>query len=232
MRPRIFIPAQEGVKLRQPIQEAAAMQGVVRGHFRGHDGGGHGVLVPDGGAEGIADGLLKGEDDRLFPVLIVFHPLRQELEAGEGVLHPRAVVLRHGPGHLGGDDALEGHGISGQGPLLQGDLLHPDGAVKRKKQAYQDPQQGGLARSVGPDNADGVLFPGRKGHSVQDLTVLLICKCQIFYFDMDMAHGLLPQTENIMRKSSPGDYPAKRLPTRTRTGKMRRKRIPPAKLTK
>ena len=94
------------------------MKGVVRGHFRGHDGGGHRVLVPDGGAEGIADGLLKGEDDVLFPVLVMLHPLRQELEAGEGILHPGPVMLRHGPGHLRGDDALEGQGPGGQGPGL------------------------------------------------------------------------------------------------------------------
>ena len=73
--------------------------------------------------------------------------LRQELEAGEGVVALQAVDLGHLPGHLRGDDGLQGHGL----------LRHLAGAALGADQVVQQ-QHAGLV--AGDDHEVVVLWCG------------------------------------------------------------------------
>ena len=136
------------------VVEGHALCGVPGGHLGEEHGGGDGVLIPDVVAQHVAVALLVGEDDlalaALFQgVLLLGH----ELEAGEGVVAGDAVGLGHLPGHLGGDDGLEQHGLfrHGAGPA------HGADQVVRQQHA-------GLVAGDGDEGA--VVCPDHDAHTV------------------------------------------------------------------
>ncbi len=108
----------------QGVRQGLPLVRVPGGHLRQQQRRRDGVLVPDVVPQHIAVALLIGEDDLSFAAVFqLVLLLRQELEAGEGVEAPKAVDLRHLPGHLRGDDGLQGHRLFRQGarPLLRAD---------------------------------------------------------------------------------------------------------------